>query len=159
MCSHVIAPMPTGDYNPYAEVNYSASGATFQMDTPTDDKGLPPSPGSPTSEKSFSPTSLGIITLWAIFIVGEIILLEKSVALAPTMKDLPWYYSSDGLPSVLLTMFTQGHTAVTGIHISRLAISALQSRRGAPRTWIELFWMADKQCAGVGGILMTVWTM
>ncbi|EIN05115.1 hypothetical protein PUNSTDRAFT_146031 [Punctularia strigosozonata HHB-11173 SS5] len=46
--------------------------------------------------------------------------------------------------SVMLVIFAQAHLPITAMHLSRLAISALHDPRTAPRSWTELFWLADR---------------
>ena len=165
MRSHILQMQRTahqGGYSPYT-AGYSYAPATMPhsgtnlQGTLSDDK-IAPSPRAYTPSKpSFHPLSLLIIVFWIVLIAGEILLLERSVAVAPTTVKLPWYYSNDGLPSVLFTIFTQGHTPVTAMHLSRLAVSAVQFRGSAPRTWLEMFWLADKKWAGPVGIAMAAW--
>ncbi|KIP02973.1 hypothetical protein PHLGIDRAFT_499485 [Phlebiopsis gigantea 11061_1 CR5-6] len=153
-----------GDYNPYtADFSYAPatiphSGTNLQGATSNDK--IASSPRTcPPSKPFFHPLSLAIIAFWIVLIAGEIVLLERSVAVAPTTVKLPWYYSNDGLPSVLFTIFTQGHAPVTAMHLSRLAVSAVQFRGSAPRTWLEMFWLADKKWAGPMGIAMAAWSV
>jgi hypothetical protein len=67
----------------------------------------------------------------------------------------PWGYYID--VSLLATIFAQGHTAVTSIHLGRLAISSLHHPNLAPKTWAELFWAADQNWQGPIGIAQTLW--
>ena len=91
------------------------------------------------------PLSLAVMVLWAILIVSEIALLERSAAVAPTALSQPWYYSNNGLPSLFFTSIAQGHGPVTALHLIRLAVSVLHSSSVLPpRTWTELFWLADR---------------
>lgn len=105
----------------------------------------------------YYPLSLIIIILWVVFIGAEIYLLERSVALAPTVVKLPWYYSIDGLPGIFLTIFSQGHAPVTAMHFGRLAVSGLRYRSSSPNTWMELFWLTDGNWSGPVGIVTTTW--
>jgi hypothetical protein len=59
----------------------------------------------------------------------------------------------------MMTIFAQGHTAVTGIHLGRLAISSLHYSALAPKTWAELFWAADHKWEGPLGLLETLWAL
>ena len=93
--------------------------------------------------------------VWVALIAIEIVLMERSVALAPTTTSLPWYHSTSGLPSVLNTIFAQGHGVVTTIRLSRLFVSALDSHRIRPRTWLEMFWTANQTWSGPVSILTT----
>ncbi|KIP05387.1 hypothetical protein PHLGIDRAFT_119902 [Phlebiopsis gigantea 11061_1 CR5-6] len=149
-------------YSPYANgFHYSNPSITTNVQETllVDEKDIPSPRRNPHRAPSHHPFSLVVIALWTVFIVAEIVLLQRSVALAPTTPKLPWYYSNDGLPSVFFTIFTQGHAPVTSLHLSRLAISALQFRGTAPRTWLEVFWLADMKWAGPVGIIMWIWSM
>jgi hypothetical protein len=77
--------------------------------------------------------------------------LEKSVR----AEDFPW--SRWIKTSQMVTIFAQGHTAVTSIHLGRLAISSLHDCALAPKTWAELFWTADHNWQGPVGIAKTAW--
>ncbi|EPQ61251.1 hypothetical protein GLOTRDRAFT_135770 [Gloeophyllum trabeum ATCC 11539] len=99
-----------------------------------------------------------LVVLWVAFVAAMVAVLERSVAVAPTRVSLPWYYSNDGLPTVMSTIFAQAHAPITAMHLSRLSISGLRTSSGSPRTWTELFWMADQQWAGPVGIITTGWT-
>jgi hypothetical protein len=68
------------------------------------------------------PFSFILVTVWACLTGGTLILLELQKATSQTYE--PWYFN--WLPSVLLTIFAQGHSAVTATHLARLAISGLQ---------------------------------
>jgi hypothetical protein len=59
--------------------------------------------------------------------------------------------------SQLITVFAQGHTAITSIHLGRLAISSLHGTALAPKTWAELFWAADHNWQGPVGVAKTAW--
>ena len=151
-------------YNPYSnQFHYAhpsmATNSNVQETLLVDDKFIPGSRRSSYRPPSHHPFSLVVIAFWTVFIVAEIVLLQRSVALAPTTPKLPWYYGNDGLPTIFFTIFTQGHAPVTSLHLSRLAISALQFRGTAPRTWLEMFWLADMKWAGPMGILMWAWNM
>ncbi|KAI0346399.1 hypothetical protein BDW22DRAFT_1352456 [Trametopsis cervina] len=108
---------------------------------------------------SFHIFSTALFIVWTVLIGVELFLLEKSVALAPTVVHLPWRYSNSGLPSVLNTVFTQGHAHVTAMHLSRLYMSGLQSHYGSPLTWIEMFWIAKQNWSGPIGIVNTALSM
>lgn len=155
------------EYNPYSDytlrrspqVHRRAASPIPQSERLLEEKKSSISSADEGTSRSLFPLSLGVVAFWVVFIVGELVLLERSADLAPKTIYLPWYYSNDGLPSVFATLFAQGHVAITAMHLGRLAISALQLRRSAPRTWIELFWMTDRKWAGPVGILMTFWSM
>ena len=158
---------PSGqlDYDPYANYHHlphSASSPHAQQYASLleGEKELPSAPvarqGSPLA---YYPLSTSIIALWIGIVAVVVTLLERSVAVAPTAVRQPWYYSHDGLPNVLLTIFTQAHGPVTAMHLARLAISGLQSSDTSPRTWMELFWLADKSWQGPVGMLTTAWSV
>lgn len=100
------------------------------------------------------PLTLLFIILWAGYIGGTIWLLEQAVARAPKATTQPWWISD--LPTVLLTIFAQGHGAITAMHLARLGISALQHPRTAPNSWAELFWLADRNWQGPFGLGATL---
>ncbi|KAE9398117.1 hypothetical protein BT96DRAFT_42100 [Gymnopus androsaceus JB14] len=106
----------------------------------------------------FYPFSSILISFWIAIIIGTVALLQRSTVVAPTVLVLPWYYSNDGLPTILLTIFAQAHGPITAMHLSRVAMSGLQSALGAPRTWMELFWLSGKNWAGPLGIITSGWT-
>lgn len=148
--------------NPYANypnVSYQspppATPGVYELDTPNEKKELSPPSTKSEITLAYHPLSIAIVAFWTVLVIGLLVLLERSAALAPTTVHQPWYYSNDGLPSVLLTVFAQGHGPVTAMHLGRLSISALQFRRSSPRTWLELFWMADRKWAGPVGVLLT----
>src|SRR5882762_1234346 len=60
---------------------------------------------------AYHPFSLMVFLIWTAFIAVLITLLELSATFAPTSIHQPWYYN--WLPGVLLTIFMQGHVAVT----------------------------------------------
>ena len=115
-----MAPNPN---DPYASrMTYTApqiphSAVNLRSGT-FDDKPMTVPPRGPDVKTSFYPLSLVVIAFWIVLIAGEVILLEKSVAVAPTKVTLPWYYSNDGLPSILFTIFAQGHKEGVGCWVS-----------------------------------------
>jgi len=79
------------------------------------------------------------ICLWMLFVGGTIALLEYAVIMSRTQIPLPWYLRPEGgLPSILMVMIAQAHTFITVTYLGRVAMSALSTRIGRPRTWIEL---------------------
>jgi hypothetical protein len=104
----------------------------------------------PVRDPAYHPLSTVILALWIVYMGITFWVLETAVANAPRSVDQPWHLRA--LPSILLTVFVQGHTGVTSIHLARLGVSALQSRKLAPRTWIELFWLADGNYQGPTGL-------
>ncbi|KAK1234905.1 hypothetical protein PQX77_001867 [Marasmius sp. AFHP31] len=112
--------------------------------------------------------SLIVIGLWIAYISGLLYWLEHVVRHGPEQVDLAGsyfngtpplsrvqYLTTVDLPNILLTVFTQAHVPVTGMHLARIAVSAVQ-HRNAPRTWRELFWLADRQWLGPIGIFRTI---
>ena len=100
------------------------------------------------------PASLFIVASWTVFIAILLLLLEGSAADAARSLKRPWYY--DPLPSIFLTIFAQGHSAVTVVHFSRLAASALHLPGRGPASWQELFWQVDHSWSGPIGIASVV---
>ncbi|KAI0077805.1 hypothetical protein K474DRAFT_1642587 [Panus rudis PR-1116 ss-1] len=150
------------DYDPYTDYrhlphsNSSHSSQQYASVPAEEEKALPSV--SVTGQEiplRYYPLSLFLIVFWVIFVAVVVTLLERSVAISTTIVRQPWYYSHDGLPNVLLTIFTQAHGPITAMHLSRLAISALRSSNVAPRTWLELFWLANNNWEGPVGMLIT----
>ncbi|EIN05126.1 hypothetical protein PUNSTDRAFT_137810 [Punctularia strigosozonata HHB-11173 SS5] len=69
-----------------------------------------------------------------------IVILERLVS---TGANNIWYFDKETV-QVMFVVFAQGHLPITTMYLSRLAISALQDPQTAPRTWVELFWLADR---------------
>lgn len=97
------------------------------------------------------PLALFVIILWVAFVSGLIWLLETSVSRAKTNFEQAWWITD--LPTYLITVFAQGHIAITAMYLARLAISALQRPSTAPNSWAELFWLADRNWQGPFGLL------
>jgi hypothetical protein len=104
---------------------------------------------------AYHPFSLIVFLIWTAFITALITLLELSAAAAPTSVHQPWYYN--WLPGVLLTIFAQGHVAVTAMYLARLGMSALHIQGYSPASWAELFWQADRKWQGPLGILSMIY--
>jgi hypothetical protein len=102
----------------------------------------------------YYPLSTIVVVVWAIFIAVTLWLLELASKRASQSITQPWYITV--LPSIFLTVFAQAHGAITAMHLARLGVSALQSPRLAPRTWIELFWMADGNYQGPAGLATVI---
>lgn len=107
------------------------------------------------SKLAYYPFSSIVFLLWTAFTATLIVLLELAAAASTTSIHQPWYYSS--LPGLLLTVFAQGHVAVTAMHLSRLAISALHIHGYSPASWAELFWQADRNWQGPIGIVSMIY--
>jgi hypothetical protein len=100
---------------------------------------------------SYYPFSLIVLSLWVVYIVALFLALEYSC-------------KHPEQPSLLIllkyprTWFAQGHLVITGMHLNRRGISALQDARYAPQTWLELFWFTGKQwISPVGWARTTLW--
>jgi hypothetical protein len=98
-----------------------------------------------------------ILAFWIVFIILLLVALELST------NDNPpaWYSKVQSTVHItqMVTIFAQGHTAVTGIYLGRLAISSLHYANLAPKTWAEFFWSADHNWQGPVGIAQTLWGM
>ncbi|KAL0570440.1 hypothetical protein V5O48_011517 [Marasmius crinis-equi] len=106
------------------------------------------------------PFSLILVGLWAAFIVLLVWWMETVVRRGPGMvgpdnHTLPWNMAT--LPGILLTVFSQAHVPITGIHLARAAVSALQYPGSSPNSWLELFWLADQEWLGPVGIIKATW--
>lgn len=99
------------------------------------------------------PLSLIIVGVWIVYIIATIIVLEKAAAAAPRSVHQPWGFSA--LPNLMLTLFAQAHGTITAMHLARIGVSALQSPRTSPRSWAELFWLADRSWQGPVGVITT----
>jgi len=102
-----------------------------------------------------------LLVLWTVFIALAIVVQELAIRHSRTLPpQRPWYADSTlPLYSVLRTVFAQVHGPITGLHLARLAVGSLHSRAGSgPRTWIELFWLADRRWSGPVGVSYSLWT-
>jgi hypothetical protein len=103
---------------------------------------------------SYYPLSLVVLSLWAVYIVAVFSVLEYTVR----NPEQAYNYNLQIWPKLLLTWFAQGHLFITGMHLNRLGISALQDARFAPRTWLELFWFTGKEwISHIGWARTTLW--
>ncbi|KAL0569234.1 hypothetical protein V5O48_012734 [Marasmius crinis-equi] len=113
------------------------------------------------SELKLYPFSLILISSWAVFTVVLLWWMEtvvrrghgKAEKVTPSPSSQPWTFAT--LPGILLTVFAQAHVPITGIHLARTAVSALQHHSSAPNSWMELFWIADQEWMGPIGIIKT----
>jgi hypothetical protein len=149
-------------YNPYLEV---APGSppfapnrgkkdTMSRQSTSELKTLPTLPAHiATPRLGYYPTSLIILVVWLVFIILLLWLLQSAVAHGPRSLSPPWAYTT--LPSLLITVFAQGHGAITAMHLARVSVSALHSPRTSPNTWAEVFWISDRAWQGPVGILST----
>ncbi|KAJ7811431.1 hypothetical protein B0H14DRAFT_2378343 [Mycena olivaceomarginata] len=101
----------------------------------------------------YYPASLCVLGVWILFVILLLWLLESAVKHGPQSLSQPWAYTT--LPSLLITVFAQGHAAVTAMHLSRVSVSALHSVRTSPSTWAEVFWISDRAWQGPVGIFST----
>ncbi|KAJ7792573.1 hypothetical protein B0H14DRAFT_3562789 [Mycena olivaceomarginata] len=108
---------------------------------------------TPAHDIGYYPASLCVLILWLVFVVLLFWLFESAVKHRPENLSQPWAYTT--LPSLLITVFAQGHAAVTAMHLSHVSVSALHSVRMSPSTWAEVFWISDCTWQGPVGILST----
>jgi len=97
-----------------------------------------------------------LMVTWIALVACTLLLLERAVHISKERTSIPWHYGTDGLPSLLVTVVAQGHVAVTAMYLTRLALSGLQVPFGTPRSWAEIFWLADAKWSGPVGIAETV---
>ncbi|KZV90609.1 hypothetical protein EXIGLDRAFT_770663 [Exidia glandulosa HHB12029] len=109
--------------------------------------------GPRQSSKGFFPLSLVIVLGWVAYIALLLYLLEASILKGTNDRHVPWIYTD--APSLLLTLFAQGHAAITGMHLARIAISALSSPSASPNQWIQLLWLADRAWSTPVGVVRT----
>ncbi|KAK1232462.1 hypothetical protein PQX77_004400 [Marasmius sp. AFHP31] len=101
------------------------------------------------------PFTLILIIVWVVYIFGLLWLLERAVRKGMQSIDPSWFLTT--LPDLALTVFAQAHVAITGMHLTRLAASCLLYPSTAPRTWQDLFWLADHGWEGpVGMVTVTL---
>ncbi|KAK1226345.1 hypothetical protein PQX77_010672 [Marasmius sp. AFHP31] len=105
-------------------------------------------------ERKIFPLSLVLISIWVVYIAGLLWLLEEAVRHGTRSPSPPWALTT--LPDFLLTVFAQAHVPITGLHLSRVGVSALQYRSSAPRSWQELFWLADQKWKGPVGMFTSM---
>lgn len=104
--------------------------------TPASGKGSFPQPQTtrPPQPPSIHPFTLFLLVIWVVFVAALMWLLERAVTLGPKDPTPPWTLTV--LPDLLLTVFAQGHSVITAMHLSRIAVSALQYSSSAPNTWL-----------------------
>ncbi|KAJ7154280.1 hypothetical protein C8R46DRAFT_448554 [Mycena filopes] len=154
-------------YNPYAEVapdsppptlspNRVAKGNPYFRADTSELKTLPVFSRERKDDRrlGYYPASLLFLLVWIVFIIVLLWLLESAVSHGPKSISQPWGYTQ--LPSLLITVFAQGHGAITAMHLARVSVSALHSARTSPSTWAEVFWISDRAFQGPIGILATV---
>lgn len=107
-----------------------------------------------------------IITSWALFIILTVFIHEVAYRAswnfddARLAIDLPWIIRPGiGIPTIMRTAFTQAHGPITAMHLARLAVNTLNLSWSSPKTWMEVFWLADRRWAGPVGLGKTGWTV
>ncbi|KAJ7461578.1 hypothetical protein FB451DRAFT_1562847 [Mycena latifolia] len=158
--------MAEHSYNPYLETDAPGSPAFTPPLSPNRPRKEEPSYSSaelktlptlpfhtPGPRLSYYPASLAALVIWIAFIVLLVWLLESAVAHGPRSLSPPWAYTT--LPSLLITVFAQGHGALTAMHLARVSVSALHSPRTSPNSWAEVFWISDRAWQGPVGIFST----
>ncbi|KAJ7161496.1 hypothetical protein C8R43DRAFT_993025 [Mycena crocata] len=157
-------PISFDPYTQYAEIA-TTSPPPFSANRPTREKptrgntyDMKSHPNLPTIASGlrlgYYPTSLLILGVWLVFLILLVWLLESAVRNGPRSLTQPWSYTT--LPSLLITVFAQGHGAITAMHLARVSVSALHSPRTSPNTWAEVFWISDRAWQGPVGIFSTV---
>ncbi|KAL0065782.1 hypothetical protein AAF712_007270 [Marasmius tenuissimus] len=104
-----------------------------------------------TARRKIFPFTLVLISVWVVYIVGLLWLLEEAVRHGTQSPNPHWALAT--LPNLLLTVFAQAHVPITGMHLSRIGVSALQYSSSAPKSWQELFWLADHKWEGPIGMV------
>ncbi|KAJ8082989.1 hypothetical protein PM082_008849 [Marasmius tenuissimus] len=104
-------------------------------------------------KRKLFPFTLILISVWMVYVFGLLWLLERAVRKGMRSVDPSWFLTT--LPDLLLTVFAQAHVAITGMHLTRLGASCLLYPSTAPRTWQDLFWMADHGWEGPVGMVTT----
>lgn len=108
------------------------------------------------------------IATWTVFIVITIAIHEIAhgaafdyqLFLYSYYDSAPWVYRhGKGLPGLLRTAFAQAHAPVTAMHLTRLTVNMLEASWVLPKTWMEVFWLADRRWAGPFGLGKTGWTI
>ncbi|KAJ7151858.1 hypothetical protein C8R43DRAFT_1107112 [Mycena crocata] len=161
--SSITSSTTSESYNPYTEYaevvpaspSFSPNRLTKEMFSDGNEYDKTTTPRHPAYvSEGYHPTSLIVLLVWLGFVGGLLWLLEMVVANGPRSLSQPWSFTE--LPSLLITVFAQGHGAITAMHLGRLSVSALQSSRTSPRSWAEVFWISDRTWQGPVGIFLTV---
>ena len=115
---------------------------------------------------SYHLLSTYIFVIWSLFIGLTVAVHERAhhvtwdSSRVAAGDNIPWMYRSGlGLPSTLRTIFIQAHGPITAMHLARLAVSALDTSWASPRTWTEVFWLANRRWSGPVGLAETGWAM
>jgi hypothetical protein len=104
----------------------------------------------------YYPSSFFVFGLWLCYIVGMVALLD-GLSQAKSLGDD--FQLREAIVERMSTLFIQAHNPITAMVLARLAISALQNPATAPRTWTELFWLADRTWQGPIAVSRTHWSM
>ncbi|KAL0576406.1 hypothetical protein V5O48_005595, partial [Marasmius crinis-equi] len=142
-------PLRQLEMNPHFSSSYQSSYQPVYHDAHGHDNGYE------RSKRKIFPFTLILFTLWVAFIIGLLWLLERAVTHGPRSVHPPWTLTT--LPDLLLTVFAQAHGPITAMHLTRIAVSALQYPSSAPNSWKELFWLADHNWEGPVGIVTSAW--
>ena len=103
------------------------------------------------------------VIAWSLFILATLITHELAhhvtwdIDRIAARKSIPWAFNA--LPTILRTVFDQGHGPITAMHLARLAVDSLDAPWSSANTWMEVFWLADRRWAGPFGLWMTFETL
>ena len=107
-----------------------------------------------------------IIAFWTLFIILTVVTHEVAYRASWDFEqaryrwELPWFLGPRiGIPTIMRTAFTQAHGPITAMHLARLAVNTLNLSWSSPKTWMEVFWLADRRWAGPVGLGKTGWTI
>jgi len=107
-----------------------------------------------------------VIAFWTLFIILTVVIHEVAYRASWDFEqaryrwELPWFLGPRiGIPTIMRTAFTQAHGPITAMHLARLAVNTLKLPWSSPKTWIEVFWLADRRWAGPVGLGKTGWTI
>ncbi|EIN11414.1 hypothetical protein PUNSTDRAFT_131579 [Punctularia strigosozonata HHB-11173 SS5] len=87
------------------------------------------------------PGTLFLCLAWIAYTLAMLWLLNDTSQMSSPERIFA--FRKERIAEHMTVIFSQGHTGITAAHLARLAISALQNPSTAPRTWTELFWIAD----------------
>jgi hypothetical protein len=102
---------------------------------------------APGSRLRYYPWTLTAFLFWLGYIAGMIYLLNHVSQNSPVESEDRWRVQ-EVAAQVMSVFFAQAHVPITAAYLARLAISALHNPDTAPRTWTELFWLADRSWQG-----------
>ncbi|EIN11411.1 hypothetical protein PUNSTDRAFT_42678 [Punctularia strigosozonata HHB-11173 SS5] len=98
--------------------------------------------------------AIGIWVVYTVTMIGLLDSLTRADVSNPQATAL-----KETVVDIMSTFFIQAHVPITGMYLARLGMSALQHPKTAPRTWIELFWLADRNWQGPLAIGATYYTI